>query len=156
MNARKGTEFAVPLANRPGSFAELSKKLATRDINIKAFMLYTNYVVNVPGVPQVAGICKMIVEEDEESRKILRDLGIKFSEEEVLLLSAPDEPGILATVLGRLAEAGLNVKEGYTSTPFGQADVLIVLAVNEVQEALALVSHLELYSTVQQKSISPN
>jgi hypothetical protein len=136
MRVKRGREFAVPLHNDPGSVAELINRLASTQINIKAFMLYTSFIMNIPDVPQVAGVCKMLVDDDEAARKAFRDLNIKFWEEEVLLLRAPDRLGLFATVLERLAEAGL----GYASVPSGQEDVLIVLSVSDIEKSLSIFS----------------
>jgi len=88
VRVKKGVEFAVSRRNRP--LAELLEKLAAIQVNIKAFMLYTSFISNIPNVPQVAGVCKMLVDNDEEARKGFRDLNVEFWEEEVLLLRAPD------------------------------------------------------------------
>jgi hypothetical protein len=101
VRVKKGVEFAVSLRNRP--LAELFETLAAIQVNIKAFMLYTSFISNIPNVPQVAGVCKMLVDNEEEARKAFRDLDVEFWEEEVLLLRAPHQPGLFATVLGRLA-----------------------------------------------------
>ena len=76
MKAKKAMGFVVSLPNRPGSFADLSKELAARDIDIRAFMLYTSYIMNVPDALQVMGTCKMIVGSDEKARQVFRDLGL--------------------------------------------------------------------------------
>jgi len=67
VRVKKGVEFAVSRRNRP--LAELLEKLAAIQVNIKAFMLYTSFISNIPNVPQVAGVCKMLVDNDEEARK---------------------------------------------------------------------------------------
>ena len=138
MRVKKGVEFAVSLRNR--RLAELLEKLVAIQVNIKAFMLYTSFISNIPNVPRVAGVCKMLVDNDEAARKALRDLNVEFWEEEVLLLRAPDRPGLFATVLGRLAEAGLNVKDGYASVPSGQEDVLMVFSVYDIETSLSIFS----------------
>ncbi len=138
MRVKKGVEFAVSLRNR--RLAELLEKLAAIQVNIKAFMLYTSFISNIPNVPKVAGVCKMLVDNDEAARKALRDLNVEFWEEEVLLLRAPDRPGLFATVLGRLAEAGLNVKDGYASVRSGQEDVLMVFSVYDIEKSLSIFS----------------
>ncbi len=140
MRVKRGVEFAVPLHVDPGSLAELINKLAATQINIKAFMLYTSFIMNIPDVPQVAGVCKLLVDNDEAARNAFHDLNIKFWEENVLLLRAPDRPGLFSTVLGRLAEAGLNVKDGYASIPSGQEDVLMVLSVSDIEKSLSIFS----------------
>ncbi len=138
MRVKKGVEFAVSLRNR--RLAELLEKLAAIQVNIKAFMLYTSFISNIPNVPKVAGVCKMLVDNDEAARKALRDLNVEFWEEEVLLLRAPDRPGLFATVLGRLADAGLNVKDGYASVRSGQEDVLMVFSVYDIEKSLSIFS----------------
>ena len=138
MRVKKGVEFAVSLRNRP--LAELLEKLAAIQVNIKAFMLYTSFISNIPNVPQVAGVCKMLVDNEEEARKAFRDLDVEFWEEEVLLLRAPHQPVLFATVLGKLAEAGLNVKDGYASVPSGQEDVLMVFSVYDIEGSLSVFS----------------
>jgi len=138
MRVKKGVEFAVSLRNR--RLAELLEKLVAIQVNIKAFMLYTSFISNIPNVPRVAGVCKMLVDNDEAARKALRDLNVEFWEEEVLLLRAPDRPGLFATVLGRLAEAGLNLKDGYASVPSGQEDVLMVFSVYDIETSLSIFS----------------
>jgi hypothetical protein len=57
--------------------------------------------MNIPDVPQVAGVCKMLVDNDEAARNAFHNLNIKFWEEKVLLLRAPDRPGLFATVRER-------------------------------------------------------
>ena len=140
MRVKRRVEFAVSLHNDPGSLAELINRLAATQINIKAFMVYTSFIMNIPDVPQVAGVCKMLVDNDEAARNAFRDLNIKFWEEEVLVLRAPDRPGLFATVLERLAEAGLNLKDGYATVPSGQEDALMVLSVSNVEKSLSIFS----------------
>ncbi len=54
MQVKEGLEFAVTLTDRPGSLAQLIKKLTATEINIEAFMLYTSYIINIPEVPRAA------------------------------------------------------------------------------------------------------
>ena len=140
MRVKRAVEFAFSLHNHPGSLAELVNRLAATQINIKAFMVYTSFIMNIPDVPQVAGVCKMLVDNNEAARNAFRDFNIKFWEEEVLLLRAPDRPGLFSTVLEKLAEAGLNVKDGYASIPSGQEDVLMVFSVSDIEKSLSIFS----------------
>ena len=43
-------EFTVTLTDRPGSLAQLIKKLTATEVNIEAFILYTSYIINIPEV----------------------------------------------------------------------------------------------------------
>ena len=138
IRVKKGVEFAVSLRNRP--LAELLEKLAAIQVNIKAFMLYTGFISNIPNVCLAGGACKMLMDNDEVARKAFRDLNVEFWEEEVLLLRALQQPGLFATVLGSLAEAGLNVKDGYASVPSGREDVLMVFSVYDIEGSLSVFS----------------
>ena len=81
----------------------------------------------------------MLTDKDQETRNALSNLDVRFWEEEVLLLRAPDRPGLLATVLGELADGGVNLKDAYASVPSG-GNVLIVLSVSDIERALSIFS----------------
>jgi len=139
MQVKEGVEFAVTLTDRPGSLAQLIKKLTAMEINIEAFMLYTSYIINIPEVPRAAGICKMLVDNVEKARDALKELDAMFWEENVLLVRAPDNQGLLSSLFERLSEGGVNLKDGYSSVAPGE-EVLIVLSVSNTEQALSILS----------------
>jgi hypothetical protein len=65
-------------------FAELNSKLTQGGVRIRAFMLYTSFVMNVPDIPLVAGICKFVADDGDRAREVLGSLGFKFREEDGL------------------------------------------------------------------------
>ncbi len=139
MQVKEGVEFAVTLTDRPGSLAQLIKKLTATEINIEAFMLYTSYIINIPEVPRAAGICKLLVDNVEKARDALKELDLMFWEEKVLLVRVPDRQGLLLSLLERLSEGGVNLKDGYASASSGE-EVLIVLSVSNTEQALSVLS----------------
>ncbi len=145
MKVKKGIEFAVTLSDRPGTLAQLFKKLAALGVNIDAFMLYTSFITNLPQNPQVQGICKILVNNIETARDAFSELGDTFWEEEVLLIRAPDRPGLLATLLDKLAAEGVNVQDGYASassyaSPSSKDEVLITLSVSNIEKGFEILS----------------
>ena len=135
MHVSEVTEFAVSLTNRRGSLGELAAKLAGKGININAFMLYTSFVVTIPDAPVVAGVCKLVVDREEDARHAFTEFQIVFREERVLLLRAPNQPGRLAEALGSLAAAEVDVRDGYASLPDETGEVTVVLGVSDAARA---------------------
>ncbi len=139
MQVKEGVEFAVTLTDRPGSLAQLIKKLTATGVSIEAFMLYTSYIINIPKVPRAAGICKLLVDNVEKARDALKELDVMFWEEKVVLVRVPDRQGLLLSLLERLSEGGVNLRDGYASASSGE-EVLIVLSVSNTEQALSVLS----------------
>ncbi len=137
MDINEATEFAVSLPHRPGALAELAGKLAARGINNDAFMRYTRYGVTIPDVPVVAGICKLVVDREAEARRAFTEFGIPFREGRVVVLRGRNQPGTLSKALQPLADAGVNVGDGYASSlGDGPGDTSVVLSVSDLPKAL--------------------
>ena len=89
MQVKEGVEFVVTLTDRPGSLAQLIKKLTATGVSIEAFLSYTSYIINIPKVPRAAGICKLLVDNVEKASDALKELDVMFWEEKVLLVRVP-------------------------------------------------------------------
>ena len=83
--------------------------------------------------------CKLLVDNVEKARDALKELDVMFWEEKVLLVRAPDRQGLLLSLLERLSEGGVNLKDGYASASSGE-EVLIVLSVSNTEQALSILS----------------
>ncbi len=139
MQVKEGVEFVVTLTDRPGSLAQLIKKLTAMEVNIEAFTFHTSYLINIPKVPRAVGMCKVLVDNVKKARDVFQELDVMFWEEQVLLVRAPDRPGLLLSLLEKLSKAGVNLKDGYSSVVSGE-DVLIVLSVSNVERVLSIFS----------------
>jgi hypothetical protein len=93
-------QFVVQLPNNPGELTHIVRTFAGRHVRI-------NHVACVgTGTLQ----CMFLTTTDDDAaRGVLRGLGHDFIEGEPIMVEAPDEPGALAEVSGRLAEAGVQV-----------------------------------------------
>jgi hypothetical protein len=92
--------FVVQMENRPGELAHLARALGARGVNISH--------ISCAGTGSIA--CAFITAEDDgTAREVLRTLGHDFLEGETIVVDVLDQPGGLADVLERVANAGVNV-----------------------------------------------
>jgi hypothetical protein len=93
-------QFTVRLKNEPGALAALAEALAERGIDIRS--------VGAGGVGG-QGLAVLTTNDDAAAREVLRKTRYTFFEGETLTVAVPDQPGSLARVTRRLAEAGVNI-----------------------------------------------
>ena len=97
-------EFSVKMANRPGQLATLSRDLATAGVNIEA-------LAAISSGPE--GFVKLVVDDDTQARRVLRDSGMSFQERRIISAVLHDKPGALAEMAEALAATGVNIEAMY-------------------------------------------
>jgi len=118
-------EFSFILGNNPGALAEVSEALGAEHVNLEA----------VTGVTVLdEGVIAIVTDNPDKTRKILRAKEIEFEEREALVMAMPHQPGQLASILGRLADEGINVLSCYCTVEKNQ----IVFTVDTVDRAKAI------------------
>ena len=121
--------MVVPLANKPGTLAELCSALGKAAVNIIA--------ISAPEAKGRGRVGVMVVDLDG-ARAALKEAKIRFSEEEVLDIELDNRPGAFGELAGKLARANINIRYAYaTTTAFGRARVIV--AVPSVNKALAVL-----------------
>lgn len=98
------TEFTVHMSNRPGQLAALTDKLATAGVHIEAlaaFSLGDDSMV------------RLMANDDEITRRVLVDAGVRFDEQRVIETVIKDEPKALARLTKKLADSGINIEAMY-------------------------------------------
>ncbi|MCZ2099535.1 MAG: ACT domain-containing protein [Anaerolineae bacterium] len=98
------TEFTVSIEDRPGALAHLAEALAQNGINITAI-----HATPCPG----QGFVQLITNNNDATVNALRDARIDYTVREVLLVNLVDQPGSLAQLARRLADAGININAVY-------------------------------------------
>ena len=98
------TEFTVRLANRPGMLAMLAERIASAGVNLEALAAY--------GTGE-EGTVHLMVDDAATARSVLRRAGLAFDEREVLATTLPHQPGAVAAMARRLADAGVNIEAIY-------------------------------------------
>jgi len=126
-------QLAVFLANRPGALARVCEALANAEINIHA--LATSDTVDHT-------VVRMVVSDPTKALMLLGEAGVLALETEVLTIETASEPGILAKIAERLAEAEMNIEYAYLAGGRGAEKWLIILRPSDVEKARRVLQDL--------------
>ena len=127
------TQLAIFLANRPGALARVCEALANAKINIHA--LATSDTVD-------HSVVRMVVSDPTKALMLLGEAGVLALETEVLMIETASEPGALAKIAERLAEAEINIEYAYLAGGRGTEKGLIVLRPSDVEKAQTALRNL--------------
>jgi hypothetical protein len=120
------TQLAVFLANRSGALARVCEALANAGINIYA--LATSDTVDHT-------VVRMVVSDPTKALMLLGEAGVLALETDVLTIEIANEPGVLARIAERLAEAEVNIEYTYLAGGLGAERGLIILRPSDVEKA---------------------
>ena len=126
LSVETATQLAVFLANRPGALACVSEALANAGINIYA--LATSDTVDHT-------VVRMVVSDPTKALMLLGEAGVLALEIDVLTIETASEPGVLAKIAKRLAEAKLNIEYTYLTAGREAEKGLIILRPSDVEKA---------------------
>jgi hypothetical protein len=126
LSIETATQLAIFLANRPGALARVCEALANAEINIYA--LATSDTVD-------HSVVRMVVSDPTKALMHLGEAGVLALETEVLMIETASEPGVLAKIAERLAEAEINIEYAYLAGGRGAEKGLIVLRPSDVEKA---------------------
>ncbi len=127
------SQLAVFLANRPGALARVCEALANAEINIQA--LATSDTVDHT-------VVRMVVSDPTKALMLLGEAGVLALETEVLTIETANEPGVLAKIAERLAEANLNIEYAYLAGGRMAEKGLIILRPSDVEKARRVLQDL--------------
>ena len=127
------TQLAVFLSNRPGTLARVCAAIAEAGINVHALTISDTVDHSV---------VRMVVSDPTKALMLLGDSGVLALENEVLVIDAANEPGVLSKLAERLAEARINIEYAYMATSAKSPQGLIVLRPSDVQKACEALKNL--------------
>ena len=133
LSIETATQLAVFLANRPGALARVCEALAKAEININA--LATSDTVDHT-------VVRMVVSDPTKALMLLGEAGVLALEAEVLMIETVNQPGVLATIAERLAEADVNIEYVYLADGRGAERGLIVLRPSDIEKAQSALEEL--------------
>jgi len=123
----KVEQISIFLENKSGRLAEVSAVLAEANINIRALSLAdtTDF-----------GILRLIVNDTEKAKQVLKDHGFTVGKTEVLGVEVADKPGGLAEILNVMKANSINVEYMYAFVQKSAGNAVIIFRFDELEKAI--------------------
>lgn len=120
--------FVVSIEDKPGKLAELTRAVASANVNITGIDVLPN--------GHTASV-RLLVSDPVKMDQMLHQKGIQFQSFDVLSVRMPNRPGSLAEISERLAKAGLDIETVYGYAGHGPAtqEGEVVLQVRDITQA---------------------
>lgn len=131
INATLGHQLSVYLDNRPGTLAEVIDLLGVNGINMLALSLSEGLEI---------GYLRITVDQCEAARACLEAAGHLVLDRDVILLEVANRPGGLAAAIDRLSARDINIEYAYSADSPRPDHSLIVVRVDNVEQALSALS----------------
>lgn len=125
-------QITVVVDDRPGMLAALTEALAQRKVNIES--------IDGESAPH-CGVLNLCVDRYDDALVALRDAGFQAISEDALLIRIKDQPGALAHVAARFANAALNIRSLRILRREGGSS-LVALASDDNEAARKLVGDI--------------
>jgi hypothetical protein len=123
----RAKQISAWVDDRPGMLGRVADSLGEKGVSIRAFMAV---------VMDGKGFVRLVVDRPAAAKRIFAAQGWNTTEDEVVEVTVPDEPGALGAVADRLGAAGINIQYAYVGTAKNARKVNLYLAVQDVKGAL--------------------
>jgi len=123
-------QIVVSIENSPGRLFEVTDALGNAGINLRALNLVDTGAF---------GQLRLLVSDVVTARKILMEMQIPAFVNEVVAAEIEDKPGSLATVLGPLKDAGVNVIFMYAFIGFGASGAVMIFRFSDNDQAIEIM-----------------
>ena len=127
------TQLAVFLENRHGALARVCEALAKAGVNIHALTVSDTVDHSV---------VRMLVSDPTKALMLLGERGVLAFENDVLLIDASNEMGVLGRIADALSRAEVNIEYAYFATGATSPKGIIVLRPSNVDKARHALSGL--------------
>ncbi len=121
-------QISVFLENRPGALLGMTRVLAERGVDMRAFSLAES---------SDFGIARIIVNDVEKTAAILTEAGFVHNVTPVIAVSITNRPGGLNNALTALSEAGVNVEYMYAFVGGNRDNAYMIFRVADDEKAAA-------------------
>jgi len=123
----KVEQISIFLENKSGRLAEVAEALAGAGINIRALSLADT---------SDFGILRLIVNDTEKAKKVLKDNGFTVGKTEVIAVEVADRPGGIAEILNVMRDGGINVEYMYAFVQKSGQHAVIIFRFDELEKAI--------------------
>jgi hypothetical protein len=121
------SQVSIFLENRSGGLADVVEVLARNGVDMKA--------VSVADMSDF-GILRVIVDDAERTRGVLRDAGFTVDKTDVVAVEVPDRPGGLADTLRALRAGGINIEYMYSAARKSGERAVIIFRFDDPAKAV--------------------
>ncbi len=119
----KVKQITAWVESKPGELGRIAEALGKAKINISAITCWSAGGENP---------VHLLVSTPAKAKKVLQELGVRVTEEEVLRITLPDKPGALGEVGVLLGGGNINIEYAYASVPTGGKKADAILSVSDV------------------------
>lgn len=123
-------QISIFLENKSGRLAEVTGVLSEAEINIRALSLADTADF---------GILRLIVNDTEKARQVLRDNGFTVEKTRVIAIEVPDKPGGLAKILDTIKDEGINVEYMYAFVQKSGQNAIVIFRFDELEKAITIL-----------------
>ncbi|MCH7524305.1 MAG: hypothetical protein IIC74_04675 [Bacteroidetes bacterium] len=128
-------QLMIQVKNDAGKLAAVTSIITSTGINLLANCAY---------VVDNKAAFMFVTDDNNGARELLEANNIKVEEEEVILLSIDNKPGVLRAVTDKMAEAGINLTLMYGSVdPGAEIARLVMVSKNNLDVMMLIKTELE-------------
>lgn len=124
-------QISIFIENKFGRLAEVTRVLGDAGVNIRTLSLADT---------SDFGILRLIVNDTEKAKSVLKERGFTVSKTEVVAVEIPDRPGGLADILQVLDSDGINVEYMYAFVERCGENAVMIFRFDETQKAIAALT----------------
>jgi hypothetical protein len=129
-SARLTKHVVAKMPSRVGLLADVAETIHAAGVNIMAVMAY-----EMDG----RGEFMFLTSDNAKAAEALGRLNAEVSEETVIAVEMPNEPGSLEDAARKMAEAGINVGYVYGTAARGDGSATVVFRTSDDEKAAALL-----------------
>jgi hypothetical protein len=123
-------QISIFIENKSGRLAEVAGVLGEAGVNIRALSLADT---------SDFGILRLIVNDCEKAKQILKEKGFTVSKTEVVAIEVPDRPGGLSDILHTLDRESINVEYMYAFVERCEENAVIIFRFDETEKAIEIL-----------------
>ena len=128
----KVEQLSIFIENKSGRLAEIARILGDTGINIRALSLADTADF---------GILRLIVNDREKAKQVLKEKGFTVSKTEVVAVEVPDRPGGLSEILKTLDSESINVEYMYAFVERCGENAVIIFRFDETEKAITTLQN---------------
>jgi hypothetical protein len=126
-------QVSVFLENKPGRLANVLSALAREKVNVVAMTVMDSHEHSV---------LRLVTEDLPNTVRVIKSLGLRHVESEVLLIELRHQPGALAHVCESLAAEHINIDYCYVSSGGRNGKVFGIFKVSNTERAMKVLGSL--------------